>query len=59
MAKPSDEFSNLNMINRDLEGLLEGLNAQRKRTIKEIENFQRLVDFQELAKNPAKRRQGI
>lgn len=59
MARPSDEFSNLNVINRDLENLLEGLDSQRKRTIKEIEVFQRLVDFKELANNPAKRRVGV
>lgn len=58
-ARASDEFSNLNVINKDLENLLEGLNASRKRTLKEITAFERLVDFKELAKNPAKKRVGI
>lgn len=57
-AKPSDEFSRLNAMNRELENLLEGLDASRKRTLKEIDVFSRLVDFKEMAKNPAKKKAG-
>lgn len=49
-AKPSDEMSELNLVNRDLESLLNGLTAQRKRTMKHIDHMARLVDFETMSK---------
>jgi hypothetical protein len=46
MAKPSDEMSQLNLINRDLEQLLNGLTTQRKMTLRQIDSMSKLVDFE-------------
>jgi hypothetical protein len=50
MARPSDEMSQLNLINRDLERFLSGLNKQQKQTLKQIEYMSILVDFSALSK---------
>ena len=56
---PSDEMSKLSMINRNLESLMNGLNNQRKKTLQQMETLGKLMDFEILAQNPAKKKIGV
>ena len=49
-AKPSDEMAELNLIGRELEFLLNGFSDQRKKTLKEIDNMTKLVNFEAKSK---------
>ena len=55
-ARPSDEMMKLNIMNMEFESLLNGLTSQRKKTLKHLGLMEGLIDFDSLAKNPAKKK---
>lgn len=55
-ARPSDEMMKLNIMNMEFESLLNGLTSQRKKTLKQLGLMEVLIDFEKIAKDPAKKK---
>ena len=55
-ARPSDEMMKLNIMNMEFESLLNGFTSQRKKTLKQLGLMEVLIDFEKIAKDPAKKK---
>jgi|LauGreDrversion4_2_1035121.scaffolds.fasta_scaffold1896143_1 hypothetical protein len=49
-------MSNLNLMNMEFEAILNNLNTQRKKTMKQLDMMEHLIDFDKLSKDPAKKK---